>query len=73
MSLMPCPKIVIKTKFHYPLKCLLVDLVAAETNCEVVVTGKTHKDQAWMWRRWEAYAYSIGIEGDTFPDSLSNY
>eukprot|EP00957_Ditylum_brightwellii_P166582 12680293-Ditylum_brightwellii.AAC.1 len=51
--------------------CLLADLAAAETTFEGVVMGKTHKDQAWVWRQWEEYAESIGVDNDIYLDSLS--
>ena len=48
----------------------MADLTAAETAHEGEVTGKTHKDQAMMWCRWQEWSKLVGITEDVY---LANF
>jgi hypothetical protein len=50
---------------------LVADLVAAETACEGAVTGNTHENQAWLWRRFTKYLDSIGLSHDPYLEFFS--
>jgi hypothetical protein len=45
---------------------LISDCVAVQITHERAVERGTHEKQARSWRRWKAYANSIGIEDDFY-------
>jgi hypothetical protein len=51
----------------------VADLLAANVACEAAVTGKTHKDNYRVWRRWLQYSNSIGLGDNPFLDGFSRY
>ncbi len=50
--------------------CFMADCIAAQAAIETAVTGKTHQDQAWLWKRWTTYCSWIGLE-DPFLDNFT--
>eukprot|EP00957_Ditylum_brightwellii_P055362 4195678-Ditylum_brightwellii.AAC.1 len=50
---------------------LLADLAAAETICQDTAARKTHKDQAWVWGRWEQWCESVGLIENVFFEGFS--
>jgi hypothetical protein len=49
---------------------IMADCIAAQAACETAVTGKTHKDQAQLWKQWTTYCSWIGIN-DPFLDNFT--
>jgi hypothetical protein len=50
----------------------MADCIAAQAAREAAVTGKTHQDQAWLWKRWITYCSWIGLE-DPFLDNFTHH
>ncbi len=40
---------------------LMADCISAQVAHETAVTGKTHKDQARLWKQWTTYCGWIGL------------
>jgi hypothetical protein len=49
---------------------LMADCIAAQAARKTTVTEKTHKDKAWLWKRWSTYCSWIGLS-NWFLDNLS--
>jgi hypothetical protein len=48
----------------------MANCIAAQAAHEKAVTGKTHMDQAWLWKQWTTYCSWIGLN-DPFLDNFT--